>query len=144
MKKTITIELDHFVAQHIEDMAALLGTTQAQIVTTAIEEQWSKRHHLLSAECPWGITLRAKQEYLSIVGKAATPDNLDEATEVLEAAAIDAVKAERDGQRRPTPQDSGALRYRGPKPRRLMLHVVPDDDRPQLVHVRVSGSRGSL
>lgn len=147
MKKSITIELDKFVAQHLDDMAALLGTTRDQIVTSAIEDQWRQRHHLLGAECPWEITLRAKQEYLSIVGKPATPETLDEATDVLEAAAVDAVKAEREGQRKPTPQDSGALRYRGPKPRRLMLHVVPEmvhaDGRPQLVHVRVSGPRGS-
>lgn len=49
--------------------------------------------------------------------------------------------------RRPKAMDSGALRYRGPKPLRLVLVVVPaprlEGDLPQLVRVLASHERRS-
>jgi hypothetical protein len=63
---------------------------------------------------------------------------------VLTTAAVDAVIAERRQQRLPKRLDSGALVYRGPKPRRLSLTVTPSSggrDKPQLVRVSVYDRR---
>ena len=136
-RKPVTLNLRTYVAEHLDELARLTGSTPDQVVESAIEERYAKRAHLAAGECPWEITDQAKTDYLWIVGARATQESLAAAEEVLRAAAIDAAQAELAGQRFPSVQE-GVLRYRGPKPHRLSLHVEPGGEgaRPRLVKVR--------
>ena len=63
----------------------------------------------------------------------------------LEAAAVDAATAEDEGRRIPQRQANGALRYRGPSSRRLVLFVQQPQasaDTPTLVAVSRGGAAG--
>lgn len=84
---------------------------------------------------PWYITITAAEEYLRLLGRPVTDETRARATEELaEIAARTVVSG-----RRPRRLDSGALRYRGPRPGRLGLIVVeesrPEGRLPQLVRV---------
>lgn len=140
----VELTLRRYLRDYLEELAAVTGSTPDLIAERAISEYYKSKRHLAVAACPWTITERAKRDYLDDRGLPATPANLEDATDVLEAAAVDAAKAEREGTRLPTPQESGALRYRGPQPLRMSLYVMPGrgGELPQLVHVRArSGGR---
>lgn len=85
---------------------------------------------------PWYITATAIRQYLALLGQPVVKDGpvYRQAAEELQALATLCA--------RKTPQqiaDSGAEIYRGPRPRRLRLVVMPSDGEgraPQLVSVR--------
>lgn len=141
----VQLTLPRNVRDYLDELADVTAATPDMIAEAAITEYYRSRRHLVVAECPWHITDAARRDYLRDRGLPVTRDQLEAATDVLEAAAVDAVRAEREGVRRPVPQESGALRYRGPQPLRLSLYVTPptvDQPLPQLVHVRAnSGGR---
>lgn len=89
-------------------------------------------------EGPWYISKAAVQDYLQIIGKPWADDGPDfDAAEIaLVEIARSIVAAGKEG----TPQDSGALQYRGPRPLRLRLTVAPEarkeGSKPQLMRVR--------
>lgn len=84
---------------------------------------------------PWYITAAAVREYMAIVGLPDTDAGFAEGEERLVEAAIETVGSGRG----PARMQSGALRYRGPRPERLTLVVVegarPEGELPQLVRV---------
>ncbi len=99
---------------------------------------------------PWYISASAVRDYLAIKGlAAASPDGpeFERAEAELLAMAADCVQAERRKlePRKPKLLDSGAYRYRGPAPRRLMLIVSYDKRReghlPQLIRVLPESER---
>lgn len=91
----------------------------------------------MTARGPWYITAAAVRDYLAITGQDpdAEGDVFDRASDALVTIAIATVASDRQ----PTPTDSGALRYRGPRPLRLRLIVTAavrsEGGLPQLVTV---------
>lgn len=89
------------------------------------------------ARGPWYISARAVRDYLALRGRPVVDEGpaFDRAAVELQRMAEETVASGRE----PKQMDSGALRYRGPKPLRLMLLVVPtpreEGDLPQLVRV---------
>lgn len=89
-------------------------------------------------EGPWYIAVAAVREYLAITG--LDPDDegrdYDTAERELVEIAREVVRSGKTG----AELDSGAIRYRGPRPLRLRLTVVPSPRReggkPQLVRVQ--------
>jgi hypothetical protein len=100
------------------------------------------------AHSTWYVTPSAVRDLLAIQGEPvhleSGPD-WDAAVRELEAAVAYAIEGEADGRRLPQRLASGALRYRGPKPRRLSLVVTleprPEGSLPQVVSV-TTGPRG--
>ena len=71
---------------------------------------------------PWYISAAAVRDYLWLMGR---PDCTDgPAFDAAEAELIAIAEATVASGRTPATLQSGALRYRGPKPRRLMLIVA--------------------
>jgi hypothetical protein len=100
------------------------------------------------AHSTWYVTPSAVRDLLAIQGEPVHLESgpaWDAAVAELEAAIAYALEGERTGAREPQRLQSGALRYRGPKPRRLTLVVVdqrrPEGDLPQVVSVTM-GPRG--
>jgi len=89
------------------------------------------------ARGPWYISARAVRDYLALRGRAVVDDGSDWDHAAVELGRL-AEQTVASG-RRPKTMESGALRYRGPKPLRLGLVVMPDPrpegDLPQLVRV---------
>jgi len=89
------------------------------------------------ARGPWYISARAVRDYLAICRLPVVDDGpeFDRAALELQTMAEETVAS----RRQPAVLDSAALRYRGPKPLRLGLVVVPapreEGDLPQLVRV---------
>lgn len=135
IEKTYTLHPS--VVEQLDELAYLAGVPPERVIATLVGNAYRERSKQSAAACPWEITLGAKQDYLAIANRRETPDTLDEATDVLEMAAIDADRAEAAGQRMPVRLDSGALRYRGPKPRRLTLIVKKDEWKKVLVAVQI-------
>lgn len=75
-RKPVTLNLRTYVAEHLDELARLAGSTPDQVVESAIEERYAKRAHLAVDECPWEITDQAKTDYLWIVGARATQESL--------------------------------------------------------------------
>ena len=72
-------------------------------------------------EGPWYISVAAVRDYLWITGQ---PDATDgPAFDQAEMTLIEFSQYAARGKQQPKRLDSGALRYRGPRPRRLMLIV---------------------
>lgn len=88
----------------------------------------------MSARGPWYITVKACEDYLSLLNRPATDDNLEAAEEALIEMAVAT-----EGKQPTGVSDSGALRYRGPSPHRLTLIVSTErrreGDLPQLIGV---------
>lgn len=86
---------------------------------------------------PWYISAAAVRDYLALRGRLVVDDGpaFDHASDELVRIAAETVASGRQ----PTPTDTGALRYRGPKPLRLRLIVTrgrrAEGDLPQLVAV---------
>jgi hypothetical protein len=79
------------------------------------------------AHSTWYVTPSAVRDLLAIQGEPVHLESgpaWDAAVAELEAAVTYAVEGEAEGRRVPQRLASGALRYRGPKPRRLSLVVV--------------------
>lgn len=90
----------------------------------------------MSTTGPWYISVRAVQDYLALCHRPAVTDGpaFDRASGELIAIAEATVASGRI----PTTTDTGALRYRGPKPLRCQLLVMPSlvaGRLPQLVRV---------
>lgn len=89
------------------------------------------------ARGPWYVSARAVRDYLELRGRPLVEDGpeWDWAEDELMRIAAETVASGRQ----PREMDSGALRYRGPKPLRLGLVVMPapreEGDLPQLVRV---------
>ena len=84
---------------------------------------------------PWYITPTAARELLAIRGERDTPDALAVAEADLDTIARGIVDAGKEG----TTLDSGGTRYRGPRPLRLRLTIVPGEragSLPVLVRVQ--------
>lgn len=89
---------------------------------------------------PWYITAQAVRDYVRIAGLG---DPADEAVfDAAEDALMAIAEATAASGRVPARLDTGALRYRGPKPLRLNLIVTtdprPEGPLPQLVRVMPS------
>ena len=83
---------------------------------------------------PWYISVAAVRDYLWIMRRpdAIEGDGFERAERELIEMAERVVAGEQDGR----PLDSGAIRYRGPRPRRLALIVGDGEgDRPALIAV---------
>jgi hypothetical protein len=92
---------------------------------------------------PWYITASAIRDYLRIVGEEPVSggEPYERAARELQAIA----QATVDSPREPVETDSGALRYRGPKPLRLQLLVMPSHVEARLPQlVRVLPSHGGV
>jgi hypothetical protein len=89
------------------------------------------------ARGPWYISARAVRDYLALRGRQIVDDG--PAWDRAERELIEMAAATVASGREPRALDTGALRYRGPKPLRLGLVVVPaprvEGDLPQLVRV---------
>ena len=136
----IALELTMRTVGRLDELCQLLSTSREQLVGSLIERAYTRRAHLVTESCPWEISRRAIGDYTRIVGD---PDEVL-AEAALEAASVDAVCAERAGRRQPARQANGALAYRGPKPRRLVLYVQAPQasaDRPTLVSVSFGGAK---
>src|SRR5690606_34281428 len=107
--------------EQLDRIADALGLDRDRAVASLIGRATISMSKELTADSPWQVTLRAKEDLLAIDGKPVTAANLDWADEVLHAACVDAHRAEQEGRRKPTPMNSGAMRYRGPRPRQLGL-----------------------
>lgn len=87
---------------------------------------------------PWYISVAAVRELLEIKGldRNDEGDDFTAAEQELQAIAQSVVDAKKEG----TALESGAIRYRGPRPLRLRLTVMPAPRRegslPQLVRVQ--------
>lgn len=84
---------------------------------------------------PWYITPSAVRELLAIKGERDTPEQ----RELAEAELLDIAGKITAGAQQGKPLDSGATQYRGPRPLRLRLTVVPGeraDSLPVLVRVQ--------
>ena len=137
----LTVALPARILSHLDELCELLGTTREQVLTSLIEQAHTERAHLATDACPWTISRQAISDYMAIAGcDALTADA------ALEAAAVDAATAENEGRRAPQRQANGALRYRGPQPRRLVLFVQEPQasaDTPTLVAVSRGGATHS-
>jgi hypothetical protein len=85
-----------------------------------------------AVKSPWRITSEAARKY----GAMAHETDIEQVEDALVATAIDATTS----QHTPRELDNGSIQYRGPKPLRLRLIVVPPDRRsdselPALVDV---------
>lgn len=92
---------------------------------------------------PWYISAAAVRDYLAITRQPAVEDGpaWERARGELIRIAEDTIASSRQ----PARERSGALRYRGPKPLRLGLIVMPsyvEGRSPQLVRVLPSHNRG--
>lgn len=125
------------VVEQLDELAYLAGVPPERVLATLVGDAHRERLKGSKAVCPWEITLGAKQDYLAIANRRESPETLDEAKDVLEMAAIDADRAEASGQRAPVRLHTGALRYRGPKPRRLTLIVQEHQGKKVLVAVQI-------
>lgn len=117
----LTIELHPHVVGHLDELANSKAATREQVLTSLIETEYHSKRQTLD-DSPWEITLAAKEMLLKILGRDVTPASLDDADDILHTACLDAHRAEVEGRRRPTPNETG-LKYRGPKPQRLTLVV---------------------
>lgn len=120
---TVALSLWRFTVEQLDELVVICGTTREQLVESLVHQQYAARHRELSQSCPWNITEAAIRAVCTELRRLRRPYDRDAALEVITAAAIDARNAEREGRRSPTPQDNGALRYRGPSPLRLNLFV---------------------
>lgn len=96
---------------------------------------------------PWYISVAAVRDYLWITGQSDATDG--PIFEGAEQALIEQAIATMASQRSPAILASGALRYRGPKPRRLSLIISASPlgagDRPALIAVQAEhATRTSL
>jgi hypothetical protein len=119
----------------LDQLCDLFACSREAMVGQLIGQEYERCKHMSTQACPWHISDSAIRDYLAIAGN----DDREGARIALEAAAIDAITSEREGQRKPAPQQNGALRYRGPKPRRLVLYVQPTTKPPTLVAVSAGG-----
>lgn len=127
------------VTAQLGELCAMFAASETELLELLVGREYARCHALRNASCPWDIAPGVAEALALLLAEMPDPPphDVDSARWAIETAAVEARQAEDAGRRCGVLMEDGLLRFRGAKPRRLLLYVDASGPRRCVVSVEL-------